>query len=127
MARKYLPTADKGASGLERPAGRTFPGFMPARLWYRQPVYYMSNALTIGPSGATIAAHDVQLAEMRGGFGPHGATHFASSMSSVLVAASEVPDGSALSTRVGVNGVMVARGSTSGMRHSAGEALAHAS
>lgn len=74
------------------------------------------------------SARDVQLAEMRSGFGPQKAKHFASAMSAVLVSADEIlPRWRNLNGRVVLNGAVVAECSTAGARFSLGEALAHAS
>lgn len=171
MTRRYLPGAYRLAAAYERLTRSTFPRFKPAALWYQQPIYYMSNALTFVPTGTEIVppdyAHDldyelelgfvigkplfnataaeaaaaivgyvvlndlsvrdVQIAEMRSGFGPQKAKHFASSMSETIVAATEVPDPSALRAEVAINGTVVTRSATSGMQHSLGAALAHAS
>lgn len=73
-----------------------------------------------------LSVRNVQLAEMRSGFGPQKAKHFLSSMSADLVA----PDGvdvTDLTGRVRVNGVVVATGSTRDAAYSLGEVLAHAS
>ena len=51
------------------------------------------------------SARDVQLAEMRSGFGPQKAKHFRSAMSSVVVSADEIlPHWRALKGRVHLNG-----------------------
>lgn len=171
MTRRYRPGAARFASAYETLRRATFPAFKPAALWYREPIYYMSNALTFIASGTSVSAPDyatdfdyelelgfvinrplrdaspreavdaiagyvvlndlsarnVQLREMGSGFGPQKAKHFASSMSDTLVAAAAIPDPRALTARVTINGAVVATGSTSGMQHSLGEALAHAS
>ncbi len=171
MARRYLPGRFRLTAAYERITGSTFPMFKPNRLWFEQPIYYMSNALTFVPSGTPItrpdhardldyelelgfvigrplrnatpseaaaaisgyvvlndlSARDVQIAEMRSGFGPQKAKHFASSMSDTVVAATSDIDAAALDAEVKVNGVTVTRSSTKGMRYTLGEALAHAS
>lgn len=74
------------------------------------------------------SARDVQLAEMRSGFGPQKAKHFASAMSSILVSADGIlPRWRALKGSVTLNGEIVAECATEGARFSLGEALAHAS
>jgi len=74
------------------------------------------------------SARDVQLAEMRSGFGPQKAKHFASAMSGVIVSADEIlPQWESLTGRVSLNGMSVAACSTAGARWSLGEALVHAS
>ncbi len=170
IARTYLPGAYRFASLYEKTTRSTFPKFKPAALWYRQPIYYMGNALTFVPTETPVVTPDyadsldyelelgfvlraplrdaspdeaaaaiggyvvvndfsvrnVQLEEMRSGFGPQKAKHFLSSMSSELVAA-ETVDVSDLAARVSVNGNVVATSSTRGPAHSLAEALAHAS
>ena len=171
MARRYLPGSYRLTAAYERITGSTFPMFKPNRLWFEQPIYYMSNALTFVPSGTPVttpayardldyelelgfvigrplrnatpaeaaaaisgyvvlndlSARDVQIAEMRSGFGPQKAKHFASSMSDTVVAATSSIDPAALEAEVKINGVTVTRSSTRGMRYTLGEALAHAS
>ena len=74
------------------------------------------------------SARDVQLDEMRSGFGPQKAKHFRSALSSVVVSADEIlPRWRALKGSVRINGALVAEPSTAGPRWSLGEALAHAS
>jgi len=74
------------------------------------------------------SARDVQLAEMRSGFGPQKAKHFASAMSGVIVSADEIlSHWETLGGSVSVNGVRAATCSARGARWSLGEALAHAS
>ena len=72
------------------------------------------------------SARNVQLREMRSGFGPQKAKHFLSSMSSDLVAAEHV-DVTDLAATVSVNGSVVATSSTRGPAHTIADALAHAS
>ncbi|MCA2207236.1 fumarylacetoacetate hydrolase family protein [Nocardia rosealba] len=74
-----------------------------------------------------VSARNVQLAEMRSGFGPQKAKHFISSLSLELVSASMIPDPAALTARVEINGQEIVRSSSAGMRHSIGAAVAHAS
>ncbi|BBZ68069.1 fumarylacetoacetase [Mycolicibacterium insubricum] len=56
MARRFMPQVYEEAVAFERENGESFPQFRPNSLWYRQPIYYMSNALTIIPSGAPVHA-----------------------------------------------------------------------
>lgn len=75
-----------------------------------------------------LSARDIQRDEMACGFGPQKAKHFLSSMSEVLVTADELlADVDRLEASVRINGELVCATSTAGMRHSLGEALAHAS
>ncbi len=170
IARAYLPGAYRFTSLYEKTTRATFPKFKPGKLWYEQPIYYMSNALTFVPTDTPVvapayadsldfelelgfvlraplrdatpeesvdaiggyvvlndfSARNVQLAEMRSGFGPQKAKHFLSSMSSDLVAADGI-DVADLAATVRVNGRTVSTSSTQGMAHSLGAALAHAS
>jgi 2-keto-4-pentenoate hydratase/2-oxohepta-3-ene-1,7-dioic acid hydratase in catechol pathway len=74
------------------------------------------------------SARDVQLAEMKSGFGPQKAKHFRSAMSHVVVSADEIlPHWRALKASVNLNGRLVATCSTRDARWSLGEVLAHAS
>jgi 2-keto-4-pentenoate hydratase/2-oxohepta-3-ene-1,7-dioic acid hydratase in catechol pathway len=74
------------------------------------------------------SARDVQLAEMKSGFGPQKAKHFRSAMSHVVVSADEIlPHWRALNGSVHLNGRLVATCSTRDARWSLGEVLAHAS
>ncbi len=74
------------------------------------------------------SARDVQREEMRSGLGPQKSKHFLSSMSTTLVTADEVlPQIQNLQARVEINGQVVSRTSTQGMRYSPGEVLAHLS
>lgn len=74
------------------------------------------------------SARDVQLDEMRSGFGPQKSKHFTNSMSSVIVTADEIlPCWRDLSGLVRINGDVVARPAARDARWSLGEVLAHAS
>ncbi|MEV0062729.1 fumarylacetoacetate hydrolase family protein [Nocardia sp. NPDC050718] len=172
MARRFVPAGYRLGLLFEALTRRTFPPYRPHRLWNQQPLYYMSNASTMLPSGIPVtcpdystaldfelelgvvlgaplrdatpaeaiaaigavvvindfSARDVQLAEMRSGFGPQKSKHFATSMSATAVAGSAVADRlDALTASVRINGHTVARTGTHGMRHSLGAAIAHAS
>ncbi|ALG12861.1 fumarylacetoacetate hydrolase family protein [Kibdelosporangium phytohabitans] len=172
LVRRFHPGLHRLAAAVEKASGRPFPPFKPKPLFYRQPIYYMSNHLSFVPSGTPIAppgysraldyeleigfvlaaplrdatpaeaaaaigafvllndfsARDVQRAEMTSGFGPQKSKHFASSMSATAVTADEIlPRVDALSGAVAINGTIVSRVSSAGMRWSLGEILAHAS
>ncbi len=171
-ARRFLPAASRLAAVAERVTRRPFRPFWPAALWYRQPIYYMGNALTFVPSGVPVAfpgysraldyelelgfvlkaplrdatpaeaeraigafvvvcdfsARDVQIAEMRSGFGPQKAKHFAGSLSQTAVVADAVlPRWRELRATVRINGEVIARPAAGTARYSLGEVLAHAS
>jgi 2-keto-4-pentenoate hydratase/2-oxohepta-3-ene-1,7-dioic acid hydratase in catechol pathway len=73
-------------------------------------------------------ARDVQLEEMRSGFGPQKAKHFASAISNVVVTADEVLScWDSLKGYVKINGDLVTETSTEAPRWSLGEVLAQAS
>jgi len=172
MARRFVPAGYRLGRAYETLTRRTFPAFRPHRLWYRQPVYYMSNALTIVPSGTPIrfpsysraldfelelgvvlgaplrdatveqaaaaiaavvvindfSARDVQLAEMRSGFGPQRSKHFISSMSATAVAGRTLADRlDRLTATVAINGKALVHTGTQAMRYSMAEAIAHVS
>lgn len=75
-----------------------------------------------------ISARDVQIAEMRSGFGPQKSKHFASAMSCEIVTPDEIlPRLDALEGSVQINGRKVAEVSSAGARFSLLEAIAHAS
>lgn len=74
------------------------------------------------------SARDVQRDEMRTGLGPQKSKHFLSSMSQTLVTADEIlPRVGRLQAMVEVNGKLVSRTSTQGMRWTPGQVLAHLS
>jgi 2-keto-4-pentenoate hydratase/2-oxohepta-3-ene-1,7-dioic acid hydratase in catechol pathway len=172
MAKRFIPAGYYAGKIYEAVTRRTFPPFRPHALWYRQPIYYMSNALTIVPSGVPItapsysqaldfelelgvvlgaplrdataeqaaaaisavvvvndfSARDVQLAEMRSGFGPQRSKHFTTSMSATAAVGSAVIDQlDRLTATVSINGTTFARTGTQDMRHSIAEAIAHVS
>ena len=75
-----------------------------------------------------LSARDVQLDEMRSGFGPQKAKHFASAMSAEIVTSDEIlPRQNALTGGVSINGRAVARCSTQNPRYTLAEAIAFAS
>ncbi len=61
-ARRFAPNVFRLAQSYETLTGRDFPAFRPAPLYYRQPIYYMGNALSFVPSGAPVAAPAYSLA-----------------------------------------------------------------
>lgn len=74
------------------------------------------------------SARDVQREEMSSGLGPQKSKHFLSSMSPTMVTADEIlPMVDRLQAHVEINGQVVSRTSTQGMRYSPGEVLAHLS
>ena len=172
FVQRYHPRLMPIVTGYEWLFGRNFPALRPHALWYREPVYYMSNHLNFSKDGDTLtipsytqaldyelelgfvlarglldaspqeaeaaiggfvvlndfSARDVQLAEMRSGFGPQKSKHFANAMSTVVVTADEIlPRWTALEGYVRINDDIVARPTSGGACRSLGDVLAHAS
>ncbi len=74
------------------------------------------------------SARDVQRIEMQSGLGPQKSKHFLTSMSRTIVTAGEIlPRVDDLSARVEINGEVVARTSTAGMRFGIADVLVHLS
>ena len=75
-----------------------------------------------------VSARDVQLEEMRSGFGPQKAKHFVNAMShTVATADSILPRVADLRAEVRINGATVSTTSTAGMQHSIAAMLMHVS
>ncbi|WP_348726674.1 fumarylacetoacetate hydrolase family protein [uncultured Mycolicibacterium sp.] len=55
LVRRFHPGQSRAAEGIERLTRKPFPLFKPKALFYRQPIYYMSNHLSFVPSGTTVA------------------------------------------------------------------------
>jgi 2-keto-4-pentenoate hydratase/2-oxohepta-3-ene-1,7-dioic acid hydratase in catechol pathway len=55
MINRFYPTTSRITTAFEKITRRTFPAFQPNKLFYRQPIYYMSNAMTIVPTGTPVA------------------------------------------------------------------------
>lgn len=55
MVKRFYPDTYRLTRLFEMTTRRTFPAFKPKKLFYRQPIYYMSNAMTIVPTGTPIA------------------------------------------------------------------------
>lgn len=55
MINAFYPGTARITNTFEKLTRRTFPGFLPKKLFYRQPIYYMSNALTIVPTGTPMS------------------------------------------------------------------------
>jgi 2-keto-4-pentenoate hydratase/2-oxohepta-3-ene-1,7-dioic acid hydratase in catechol pathway len=51
----FMPGAARIVAAYEAVTRRTFPKLKPHALWYRQPVYYMGNHLTIATDGDEVA------------------------------------------------------------------------
>lgn len=52
---RFMPAAAPVAAAFEKLTKKTFPPFKPKPLFYRQPIYYMSNHLSFVPSGTPVA------------------------------------------------------------------------
>jgi len=75
-----------------------------------------------------LSARDVQIAEMRSGFGPQKAKHFLNAMSQIVVTADEINNRiDCLQASVTIDGIKRASCTTSNMQYSLGEAIAYAS
>lgn len=55
MLRRFYPASSRITSAFETVTRRTFPAFQPKKLFYQQPIYYMSNAMTIVPTRTPVA------------------------------------------------------------------------
>lgn len=55
LVSRFMPAAAPVASVFEKLSHKPFPPFKPKPLFYRQPIYYMSNHLTFVPSGTPVA------------------------------------------------------------------------
>jgi 2-keto-4-pentenoate hydratase/2-oxohepta-3-ene-1,7-dioic acid hydratase in catechol pathway len=58
LIRRFHPGLYRVTSLYERVTGRPVPQFKPKPLFYRQPIYYMSNAQTFVPTGTPVAVPD---------------------------------------------------------------------
>ena len=56
LLRRFHPGQYRLVETVEALTRRTFPALKPKPLFYAQPIYYMSNAMTFVPSGTPIAA-----------------------------------------------------------------------
>ena len=54
MLDRFYPISSHITSTFETVTRRTFPAFRPKKLFYQQPIYYMSNAMTIVPTGTPV-------------------------------------------------------------------------
>ena len=74
------------------------------------------------------SARDVQLEEMRSGFGPQKSKHFVNGLSSIVATADDIlPRVNSLSAQVKINGSQVVETSTANMQHSLADVLVHVS
>ncbi|MGK2881601.1 MAG: fumarylacetoacetate hydrolase family protein [Mycobacterium sp.] len=55
MMRRFHPAQRRVTSAVEAVTRKPFPLFKPHALFYKQPIYYMSNHLTFVPSGTPVA------------------------------------------------------------------------
>jgi 2-keto-4-pentenoate hydratase/2-oxohepta-3-ene-1,7-dioic acid hydratase in catechol pathway len=54
LVRRYLPRAYPAVRGVELVTRRTFPPLRPGKLFATEPSFYIGNALTVIPDGATV-------------------------------------------------------------------------
>lgn len=54
FVKRFMPHLSPIVATVEALTGKPFGKFKPHRLWYQQPIYYMSNHLNFAPCGATI-------------------------------------------------------------------------
>lgn len=62
MINRFHPWTARITNTYEKLTRRTVPAFKPRTLFYQQPIYYMSNAMTIVPSGTPVACPDYSTA-----------------------------------------------------------------
>ena len=55
MINRFYPATARITTAFEKITRRTFPAFLPKKLFFQQPIYYMSNAMTIVPTGTPVA------------------------------------------------------------------------
>ncbi len=55
MLKRFYRPSSRVTSLVETITRTTFPAFKPKKLFYQQPIYYMSNAMTIVPTGTPVA------------------------------------------------------------------------
>jgi 2-keto-4-pentenoate hydratase/2-oxohepta-3-ene-1,7-dioic acid hydratase in catechol pathway len=55
MINRFYPATARITTLFETITRTTFPAFKPKKLFYQQPIYYMSNAMTIVPTGTPVA------------------------------------------------------------------------
>jgi 2-keto-4-pentenoate hydratase/2-oxohepta-3-ene-1,7-dioic acid hydratase in catechol pathway len=54
LLQRFYPASSRLTTAIERLTRTDFPAFRPKKLFYRQPIYYMSNAMTIVPTGTPV-------------------------------------------------------------------------
>lgn len=55
FARRFMPGTFPLTQGYEKILGRTFPAFLPPKLWHRQPIYYFGNHMSFVPGDTPVA------------------------------------------------------------------------
>jgi len=55
LVKRFYPGTYRMTRAIERATHRTYPGFKPKKLFYREPIYYFGNAMTVVPTGTPIA------------------------------------------------------------------------
>jgi len=172
MARRFMPSVFPITQFFERLTRKPFPKFKPHKLWYQQPIYYLSNHVNMATDGDQMtwprycdvldyelevgailaqplrnatpeqakaaiggfvvlndfSARDVQIDEMKSGFGPQKSKHFGSSISAEVVTADEIlPRLERLTGTVMINGKTITNVSSHGGQFTLPEAIAFAS
>jgi len=54
FVKRFMPKAYSFTQIVEKLSGKPFKRFRPPALWYRQPIYYLSNHLNFAPSGSVL-------------------------------------------------------------------------
>jgi 2-keto-4-pentenoate hydratase/2-oxohepta-3-ene-1,7-dioic acid hydratase in catechol pathway len=54
LINRFHPATARITNAYEKLTRTTFPAFRPRRLFHRQPIYYMSNAMTVVPTGTPV-------------------------------------------------------------------------
>lgn len=170
--RRFKPGLAKVVNGYEKLTGKTFPALKPKPLWYRQPVYYLTNHLNVVTDGATVdwpeytealdyelelafvitkpllnatreeaeaaiggflilndfSARDVQLDEMKSGFGPQKCKHFVNALSASVATADDIlPRVDTVKGEVRINGERIVESRNADLQHGPAEVLMHVS
>jgi len=170
--RRFKPGLLKVVNSYEKLTGRTFPALKPKPLWYRQPVYYLTNHLNVVTDGSTIdwpdytdaldyelelafvitkpllnatreeaeaaiggflilndfSARDVQLDEMKSGFGPQKCKHFVNALSASVATADDIlPHVDTVKGEVRINGERIVESCNANLQHGPAEVLMHVS
>lgn len=55
LVKRFYPGTYQLTRAIEKVTRRTYPAFKPQKLFYSEPIYYISEAMTIVPTGTTIS------------------------------------------------------------------------